>query len=245
MKYFILDIITKTVTFRNPEFQNFHKTLDLPPPTTIIGFAGAALGLSPKASQEFFETDSFEFGVYGRTEGKVKDTWKYTNKTKGAELYNYHPDFFGSIITKEILFINKFYIAFGTDNNIKYDQLFLAFQSPKFALTLGNSDSLAFIKTIIENPVIENTDIISHCMIEGDVIGEVFKKSDINFEFSIYENSEPIAYDLPTRYYYKEDYSARTVENVNTYSIIGDEMKLNYKIRGISYKNIFIPLNKL
>jgi len=50
MEYFVLEIITNTATFRNPDFQNFHKTLNLPPPPTLIGFAGAALGLSPKAT---------------------------------------------------------------------------------------------------------------------------------------------------------------------------------------------------
>lgn len=245
MKYFVLNILTTTATFRNPEFQNFHKTLDLPPPTTIIGFAGAAIGLSPKASQEFFETDVFEFGVFGKTLGKAKDTWKYTNKTKGAELHNYHPDFFGSIITKEILFENEFCICFGTENDEKYQRLFSAFQSPKFALTLGNSDSLSFIKKIIEITEITKSNIVSNCMIEGDVIGEVFKRSNLNLEFSVYENSEPITYDLPTRFYYKEDYCARTIANVSTFSIIGSEMKLNYQIRGINYKDIFIPLIKL
>jgi len=121
MNFLIVELFTETATFRNPEFQNFHKTLSLPPPTTLIGLAGAAMGYSPKASQEFFDENEFYFGVFGISSGKAKDTWKYTNKVKGTELYNYHPDYFGSIIAKEILFSNKFVICFGTNNNNAFE----------------------------------------------------------------------------------------------------------------------------
>jgi CRISPR-associated protein Cas5t len=245
MKYFVLDIITKTATFRNPEFQNFHKTLDLPPPTTIIGFAGAALGLSPKASQEFFDRNDFMFGVYGKSFGKAKDTWKYTNKTNGVELYNYHPDYFGSVIAKEILFENKFKICFGTDNLEAYHQLFSSFQNPKFALTLGNSDSLAFVKSIIEIIEDEENNMISNCLVEGNIIEDVFNQSIEGAEFSVYVNSEPISYDLPTRFNYCNDFGNRSVSDVKTFSIIGAEMKLNYNMKGVKFNEVFIPLCKL
>jgi len=245
MKYFVLEIITKTATFRNPEFQNFHKTLNLPPPTTIIGFAGAAMGLSPSASQDFFDINNWEFGVYGESKGKSKDTWKYTNITKGADLYNYHPNYLGSVITKEILFDNRFLICFGVENTEAYQQLLQAFYNPKFALTLGNSDSIAFIKNISEINEVQEHNIIKDCIIEGNVIENVFSQMNKDVEFSVYENSEPISYDLPTRFEYKEDYGSRTVSDVNSFSIIGAEMKLNYDIYGVKYNDIFIPLNKL
>lgn len=245
MKYFVLEIITKTATFRNPEFQNFHKTLILPPPTTIIGFAGAAMGLTPKASQDFFETNNCEFGVYGKSNGKAKDIWKYTNKTNGAELHNYHPDYFGSVITKEILFENKFLICFGLENLEAYKQLFSAFQNPKFALTLGNSDSLAFIKTVLEIDKVTEYNIMSNCMIEGNVIDNVLSNVNTDTEFSIYDNSVPVNYDLPTRFNYSADYGSRTVSDVRTFSIIGAEMKLNYELSGVMYDNVFLPLCKM
>jgi CRISPR-associated protein Cas5t len=162
---FILEILTQTSTFRNPEFQNFHKTLDLPTPTTIIGLAGAALGLSPKASQDFFNKNIFFFGVYGKSYGKTKDTWKYTNTTKSIELANYHPNYLGSVITKEILFKNNFIICFGTENLEAYEELLNAFYSPIYSLTLGNSDSLAFIKRIETTEKETENDVIKHCII--------------------------------------------------------------------------------
>ncbi|NJN33797.1 MAG: CRISPR-associated protein Cas5 [Saprospiraceae bacterium] len=50
----LIQVQSQTATFRNPEFQNFHKSFALPPPTTIVGLAGAALGFDAKAAQDFF-----------------------------------------------------------------------------------------------------------------------------------------------------------------------------------------------
>lgn len=55
MLHCVIEIRSVTASFRNPEFQNFHKSFRLPPPTTLIGLAGAALGLSPKSAQDFLK----------------------------------------------------------------------------------------------------------------------------------------------------------------------------------------------
>ena len=73
MQYSVTHIRTQTATFLNPEFQNYHKSFLLPPPTTIVGLAGAALGLSPKAAQEFFDNKGFEMGIAGKTNGKANE----------------------------------------------------------------------------------------------------------------------------------------------------------------------------
>ncbi len=245
MKFLIIEILTNTASFRNPEFQNFHKTLPLPPPTTLIGLAGAAMGLTPKAAQEFFEKSEFCFGVYGFSFGKAKDIWKYTNEVKGAKLYNHHPDFGGSVITREILFSNRFVVCFGSNNQNALNQLNTAFDNPKFALTVGNSDSLAFIKKIYRTEVVNKKRTFNNCVIEGDVIDNVLSNPNKSLEFSIYQTAEPVVYDLPTRFNYSEDYGIRSVSNVSTFSIITKEIKLNYDIECVEYGNISIPICKL
>ena len=245
MEFLIIELLTNTASFRNPEFQNFHKTLPLPPPTTLIGLTGAAMGKSPKAAQEFFETNEFFFGVYGFSNGKAKDTWKYTNKVKGTKLYNYHPDYGGSVITKEILFFSTFVVCFGSNDADAINQLHTAFQNPKFTLTAGNSDSLAFIKKVYRTESTCKKRTFSNCMIEGDVIDNVLGNPNKSLEFSIYQTAEPVVYDLPTRFNYSEDYGVRFVSNVSTFSIITKEMKLNYDVECVEYGDITIPICKL
>lgn len=245
MKNFLVEIQSQTASFRNPDFQNFHKSLELPPPTTIIGLAGAALGLPPLQAQEFFEESEFKVGVYGFFEGKCNDTWKYDRRHRKRGL-RYDPELDGSVIQKEFLIQNTFLIAFSAENKEKMEKLYSAFESPVYALTMGNSDSLAFVKSITTDASFSKNDQLQHCMLEGDVIDEVIRLTPDKMEFSIYQSSsEPITHDLPIRFEYESDYGKRNISSISTFSIINDKMKLNFEVEGLTYNDIFIPLFKL
>ena len=230
MKYCIIELKTQTATVRNPEFQNFHKTLPLPPPTTLVGIAGAAMGKSPKDTQRFFEDSTVEMGVYCKNEGVATDLWKYN-------------DFSGrSIILKEVLFHNKVILVYGLEDRSKVNLLMKSFENPIYGLTMGNSDSLAKVISINEETYTTESDTVTHCLIEGDIIEEVFSNASNGLNFSIYSTSDPVTIDLPTRFAYSDSYGMRSICQRKQFSLITAEMKLNVKKRGISYKGIFIPL---
>lgn len=243
MRNFVVEILSQTVSFRIPDFQNFHKSFNLPPPTTIVGLSGAALGLSPMKAQEFFEVNSINIGVFGLHKGKCSDTWKYNKRTK--EMWLYKPEKDGSIIQKEFLIYNRYLIAFSSISTEAIARLLDAYIDPVYALTLGNSDSLAFVKSIKEDLTYLKNNEIENCIVEGDVIDNVINQASINFEFSIYQTSEPIAYDLPVKFTYSHDYGRRTVNKTSTFSIVSKKMKLNFDIEGLEYDGIFIPLLNL
>lgn len=234
MKYCALSVKTQSSTFRHPEFQNFHKTLHLPPPTTLIGFAGAAMGLSPQSAQKFFADDPFEMGVYGVSAGYAKDLWKYDDFKNR------------SIILKEMLVLNQFFLVYGSANESKLKRLKESFLDPVYALTLGNSDSIAKIEekiVILEKTVTSQT--INNCLVEGDIISKVLGQAAIDPVFSIYATTEPIAIDLPTQFNYEEAYGIRSVSKRKTISFVNAEMKLNIDIPGVEYHDVFIPTFKL
>lgn len=245
MENFIVEIQSQTASFRNPDFQNFHKSLELPPPTTIIGLAGAALGLPPLQAQEFFEESEFKIGVHGIYEGKCNDTWKYDRRHSKRGL-RYDPELDGSVIQKEFLIQNSFLIAFSSAEKEKLKELYSAFSSPTYALTMGNSDSLALIKSILSDADVVKSNQLQNCIIEGDIIDEVIRLAPKKMEFSIYQSSaEPITYDLPIRFEYESDYGKRTVSSISTFSFIREEMKLNFEVGGLVFQDVFIPLFKL
>lgn len=245
MKNFLVKIHSQTASFRNPNFQTYHKSLTLPPPTTIIGLAGAALGLTPLQAQDFFHQTEFKIGVYGTFEGKCNDLWKFDKRVKNLGL-RYNPNLDGSVIMREFLIQNKFLLAFSSNNQERLTKLYKAFKNPIYALTMGNSDSLAFIKLVISDVDVSNKFHLQHCMVKGDVIDNVTRSASKDTEFSIYQStSEPITYDLPIRFDYKSDYGKRNVSSVSTFSIISKKMKLNYKVEGLSFQDKFIPLFKL
>ena len=230
MKYCIVELKTQTATFRNPEFQNFHKTLPLPPPTTLVGVAGAAMGKSPGEAQRFFEDSAFEMGSYCKNAGMTTDLWKYND--------------FGerSIILKEILFQNEVILVYGSEEISKVDFLMNSFENPVYGLTLGNSDSLAKVVAIVDETNTIESYNVSYCLIEGDIIEEVLTDASNGLDFSIYSTSDPVAIDLPTRFTYTDSYGMRSVCQRKQFSLITKEMKLNVKKKGILYKGIFVPL---
>lgn len=240
MQNLVIEILSQTASFRNPDFQNFHKSLDLPPPTTVVGLAGAALGLSPLQAQEFFESNDLQIGVYGLHAGKCSDTWKYNKDIVDMRTYDAGKD--GSIIQKEHLIHSRFIIALSSESPDIILKLHEAFQNPTYALTMGNSDALAFVKNTETGLPLFSSYEVENCLLKGDVIDNVISVASEKLEFSIYNTSEPLTYDLPVKFQYANDYGRRTVSQIGTFSMIGKKMKLNYEVEGLMYKEIFVPL---
>lgn len=236
MSYLVVDIACQSCSFRIPEFQNFHKTYELPPPTTIIGLAGAAMGLSPKESQEFFE-NGFEFGVCGSFKGKSNDLWKY-QKLKGKE-------FISDILTREILFENRFMIVFGNDNQPILEVLQLAFENPRYALTLGNSDGLAKVRRTKFLTESTECDELKGCLVEGNLFKEVLDQPS-GIEFSFHHGVDPVSFEIPTAFFYESDYGVRKVIRRKEFSFISSSARIKGLMKkGVHYEDYQIPLFKL
>lgn len=234
MKYCVIHIKTQTASFRNPEFQNFHKSFALPPPITVMGLAGAALGLSPKKAQEFFDGKGFEMGIAGTSTGKAKDLWKYRTLDPSKPT---------SVLTREFLFDNNFYFAFGNDDEQLVNVIKEAFDTPHYALTLGNSDSIAkIVKTdIIEQLSAENN--IKNCLLVGKAIEQTLQKMSAGEAVDIFiEFRENMIYDLPTRFEYESDYGVRRVTKREAFTFVGSRILLAEKQRGIAFANQFLPV---
>lgn len=236
LKYLVVEVTCQSCSFRNPEFQNFHKTFELPPPTTVIGLGGAALGLSPKQTQDFFE-EGFEFGIYGSHKGKANDLWKYRKLKSGA--------FISDILTREVLFENHYNLVYGTSHTEKINKLMSAFENPKYALTLGNSDSLAKIVSLQFIDKTIECDELENCVVAGNLMKEVLDNTE-KLEFSLRDGVDPISYDVPVEFEYERDYGVRKVLSRKEFSFIGPKLYVKgLKKKGIQYKNHQIPIFEL
>jgi CRISPR-associated protein Cas5t len=231
MLFCAIEVRTVTASFRNPEFQNFHKSFRLPPPTTLMGLAGAALGLSPKAAQDFFDANPFRVGVRGRSEGMMRDLWKY-DTLPGR-----------SVITREMFANSCYYIAFGSHNDGLVHQLKSAFENPVFALTMGSSDSLAKVVAprLIEQEIEHNE--IEDALVENDIVPLVLAQAMKGGEFSFgFNDADPVAYQLPVRFGYESDYGTRRVVQRKLFSFVGPRVKFTDEtFTGILVDSIFIP----
>lgn len=231
MLYCSAELRSITASFRNPDFQNFHKSFALPPPTALVGLVGAALGLSPKAAQNFLAESAFHLGVTGSGKGMARDLWKY-NTLPGR-----------SVITREIYIYNTFYVAFGSENATAVEQLYTFLRSPVYALTLGQSDSLAKVANVCLIDQIEQSNTLSHALIEGDVVPLILEQALLGGSFSLtISQNDPVSYNLPTRFQYETDYGVRRVVARKLFSFVGPSVTFQNRVfSGVQMGNVFIP----
>lgn len=140
-------------SFRQPDFHTYHKTLPLPPKTTVAGMLGSALGIPPETvNTEWLIQPRFKMGVVGQSGGKANDLWqirKYESKQigkfyKGEELTPYKT----AVIVRELLYDSVFTLYLYFEKEEDYDLIYDRLLHPSWALSLGREDELIKIDSL-------------------------------------------------------------------------------------------------
>jgi CRISPR-associated protein Cas5t len=235
MFIFSVEGVSLTASFRSPETHTFHKTLPLPPKTTIVGMMGAALGLSLEEIHKLVDNQGFLVGVYGFNKGLMKDLWNY-RKLTGKEKKYTEDDIKNrrqySILIREYLFENLFIFYFGCSELDKLEQLRSAFLSPVYPLTVGNSDDLLKICKI-ENITEEKERELKkfeYTILPGDL--SLLYNNDIDFsQIPIVKTvSTPQVFLLPTKFTFEGD--ERRVSKRQKFTFVSTPVKLKTEIDG-------------
>lgn len=146
---FSIVLSSETASFRDPGGQLYHATLPLPPVSTIIGIAGAALGFPFQQSWEFFQTNDINIGVKD-----VTVSWRGTSPGKGMDLWKYQKivtkEIRSDILKREFLFRPAYQLCYSCKNIETLEKLRQAFLSPAWALSLGTSDDIARLEEVSE-----------------------------------------------------------------------------------------------
>lgn len=144
---FSIVLSAETASFRDPGGQLYHATLPLPPVSTIIGIAGAALGFPFQKSWEFFHNNKVSVGIKdisrsrrGAPPGKGLDLWKY-QKIVSNEVRS-------DVLKREFLFRPAYRLFYGCEDKETLEQIRKAFLFPAWALCLGTSDDIARLEDI-------------------------------------------------------------------------------------------------
>ncbi len=148
MKVLELGVRGLVSSFRRPMDHNYQKTFPLPPPTTLLGLAGAALGLSPE--EMWGDRSKIRYlkstALADRMPGIAKDLWKIM-KIKGGKIET------RSIYTRELLFFPAYTVLYTGEPTL-LDELKEAFDDPVYALSIGREDELIVIS---RNRLVEAT----------------------------------------------------------------------------------------
>jgi len=150
MELLALTVSAPVASFRRPLDLNYQRTLPLPPPMTLIGLAGAALGLLDRdlwdptgPLQELKVSALIQPSPYtGGAPGTARDMWTVL-KIKSNKIAERSPYF------RELLFYPRYTLLFGGSRNLLED-LARAFQDPAYPLSLGREDELLWVEELPE-----------------------------------------------------------------------------------------------
>lgn len=142
MRVLLVAVRAPIASFRRPLDHNYQRSLPLPPPTALLGIAGAALGLSDR---QLWAADSpireLKVAVWADAEpGRARDMWTVL-KVKGGKIAERSPYF------RELLFFVRYTLVYGGPDEL-LGKLVAAFADPMYPLSLGREDELALVEEV-------------------------------------------------------------------------------------------------
>lgn len=193
MKVLWVKVTAPFASFRRPLDHNYQRTLPLPPPTTLLGVAGAALGMDER---ELWSKDSPLRGLRVavlalRKPGLARDMWTVM-KIKSNKFSERSPYF------REMLFNSQFMLLYGADNHNDLSILCRAFQDPVYTLSLGREDELITVEDLGMADILAGGSCFNGTVIPGDISKLKFKwvpRPEIKFNPPIVENV-PMAFQV-------------------------------------------------
>ncbi len=139
-----VEIQAAVASFRLPTEVNYQRSLPAPPPTTLIGLAGAAMGAGEEELWDGGERGAaFPWHrllvsvLIDHQPGVAVDLWqlrKFDREKKSCTRSPY---------PRELLFGPRYTAIYGGLDRCDLERLQDAFRSPRYALCLGRADDLA------------------------------------------------------------------------------------------------------
>ncbi len=186
-----------TASFRVPHMFKYHRSLPLPPYTSVIGMFGAAIGKDMATAQTIFEHLGLRVGIAGSYAGGCNDTWRVLT-TKNSE---------SDVVERQILFKPRYHVVFCSDDKQAVTSCEKAFCYPVYPLSLGRPDDLA--NAIVRPFFPAQTEPLRE-LINTVVVGIPAAQVDP----SLFDPEDPmdpgpctLLYRLPTRFRFIDGYS--------------------------------------
>lgn len=225
-------------SYRHPDFHTYHKTLSLPPKTTIAGLLGSALGISPaEVNEQWLIANRFKMGIVGSNNGQANDLWqirKYESKQiKAYQSGKEDTPYKTAVIVRELLYGSKITVYLTFDGDGDFALIKSALTYPKWALSLGREDELVKIESIEEvNLSLEKEQhTLKETVVLGDV-GELKYKPIIDSISGNLLKAAPKTVQLPTAFVMQEDSEVRQGSGYRKFTFIGS---LPISIEGEAY----------
>jgi len=206
-----IEIRGLTASFRVPHMFKYHRSLPLPPYSSVIGMFGAAIGKDMSMAQEIFKSLKLKVGIAGGYAGGCNDTWRVLT-TKNPE---------NDVVERQILFKPRYHIiVYGSESSIRFCER--AFLHPVYPLSLGRPDDLAnaTVHNVSDREPEDLQDLYNTV-----VIGVPSAQVDKSL-FDIDDPTDPgpctLLYRLPVHFLFKNGFAyERTADDYKDFTFIG------------------------
>lgn len=138
MAIVVIEAVAPAASWRSPEALTYHRTLPLPPYTTLVGMLGAALGLGLPDAYRYVSDHALRLGVGGWHEGHGRDLWKYQKLESIGEGKDIKTD----VLLREFWTEVRLALVVEAPDASAASRVADAFRAPAYPLTAGPSDSL-------------------------------------------------------------------------------------------------------
>lgn len=216
-------------SYRQPDFHTYHKTLPLPPKTTIAGLIGSALGISPvEVNEEWLLKERFKMGIIGTNNGQANDLWqirKYESKQiKAYQIGKEVTPYKTAVIVRELLFQSEIILYLTFENEGDFDSVRKALILPKWALSLGREDELVRIESIddVELPLINNQHCFKETVVPEDLTELNYRPLlDMNLSGNLLK-AAPKTVSLPVSFVFENDSEVRKGKDFRKFTFVGN-----------------------
>lgn len=206
-----------TASFRVPHMFKYHRSLPLPPYTTVVGMFGAAIGRDMATTQEIFKSSGLKVGITGTFKGGCNDTWRILT-TKNPE---------NDVVERQILYKPRYHIIFyGEIEAIKLCER--AFLCPAYPLSLGRPDDL--VNAIVHEPFNCNSEQLNELRNTVIVVDPAKGIPALKVSDSLFDIDDPLdhgpstlLYRLPVHFDFTNGFSyERTADKHRDFFFIGE-----------------------
>lgn len=228
MRFLRIKCIGAFNSYRQPDFHTYHKTLPLPPKTTIAGFIGSALGISPsEVNADWLLQNRFKVGVIGSNKGQANDLWQIRKyESKQIKLYQtgkVETPYKTAVIVRELLFQSSLTLYLNFEKHSDFETMQHALRSPKWALSLGREDELIKIEAIddIDVPLINKQHSFRNTVIEGDLASIEYRPQlDVQFSGNLLK-AAPKTVTLPVSFSMQKSSEVRQGADFRSFTYVG------------------------
>jgi CRISPR-associated Cas5-like protein len=231
MPVVVVEAVAPVGSWRPPEALTYHRTLPLPPYTSLVGMLGAAAGLGLPAAYRFVADQNIRLGVGGWHEGQGRDLWKFQ---KLESIEDQKKEIKTDVLLREFWTDVRLALVIEVPDASVAGTVADAFRRPAFPLTAGTSDALMHAVDVrVEEIEPRPTRRLAYCLTFGELsvrytLAEPWNEIPLNRVIRA-----PSVERLPTGFAFEDDQPRRLLGR-ELVTFVTDPIELDPEIEAVS-----------